>query len=455
MALYSYVSGTTRTGEYHAADGTPDGFSAGPASVRSSGNTRAAFRGANIIGTQSSTVYEPGGSCTVTCTITYTTKPDSLTWRASTPADWQYASDSSNGTTSQPQSGWTGDVTPLEWVFPKAAIPDSPFSFSFTLNNIPANKSGTKSIESNIVSWLGDTQEDVTVTPSPLNITGPAQTATLTMVVVGNGAVMPVPGTHEVPLNLPQNISATADANWHFANWTLTGGTTVADANDANTTITLTADGTLIAHFVEDGKFQVMVESGTGDGDYHAGDTVSITADAAAPGTEFAGWTSADGVAFADAAALSTTFVMPAKNVTVTANHRITVATLTMVVVGNGAVSPAPGTHEVPLNVPQNIAATADANWHFVNWTLTGGATVAEPDAANTTATLSANGSVSAIFEENPKFQVLVENGSGGGEYYAGATVKITADAAAPGQEFAGWSSDDGAISCQLPRLSI
>jgi len=53
-----------------------------------------------------------------------------------------------------------------------------------------------------------------------------------------------------------------------------------------------------------------------------AGDTVTITADEPAPGEVFDGWTGTDGVTFADASSPTTTFVMPAKDVTVTANYK-------------------------------------------------------------------------------------------------------------------------------------
>ncbi|NMA46381.1 MAG: hypothetical protein GX945_07460, partial [Lentisphaerae bacterium] len=307
-------------------------------------------------------------------------------------------------------------------------------------------------------------------------------TATLTMAKVGEGAVTPAEGAHEIALNEPQAITATPAANRHFVewaatdgatvaepnkanttvklskdatvtahfaenrkcqltvsggsgsgsyyvgetvpikadeppanryfvNWTATGGATVAEPSKANTTVTLTADGKVTANFAEDAKYLVTVESGSGSGSYYAGATVEIIADAAPVGKEFSGWTSTDGVTFAKANATTTTFVMPAKAVTVTANYRTTHATLTMAKVGEGAVTPAEGAHEVPLNVPQAITATPAANRYFVNWTATGGATVAEPNKANTTVTLTADGKVTANFAENEKYLVTVENG--------------------------------------------
>ena len=67
--------------------------------------------------------------------------------------------------------------------------------------------------------------------------------------------------------------------------------------------------------------YEVTVENGTGDGMYAAGATVTITADQAPEGKEFAGWTSED-VELADADSAVTTFVMPEHAVTVTATYQ-------------------------------------------------------------------------------------------------------------------------------------
>ncbi len=67
--------------------------------------------------------------------------------------------------------------------------------------------------------------------------------------------------------------------------------------------------------------YQVTVENGSGSGDYKAGAEVTITADEAPEGQVFDKWVS-DDVTFADAESESTTFVMPEKDVTVTAVYR-------------------------------------------------------------------------------------------------------------------------------------
>ena len=70
-----------------------------------------------------------------------------------------------------------------------------------------------------------------------------------------------------------------------------------------------------------DSWYTVVVKSGKGGGDYAQGATVTIKANAPASGKRFKTWTTEDGVKFANATASGTTFVMPAKNVTVTATY--------------------------------------------------------------------------------------------------------------------------------------
>lgn len=115
-----------------------------------------------------------------------------------------------------------------------------------------------------------------------------------------------------------------------FANWTTTtAGVTLANANTATTTFVMpSANVTVTANFSggagtnPDGTYTVTVNNGTGGGNYQAGATVTITANAAPTGQTFTNWTTTTtGVSFANANSASTTFVMPSSNVTVTANY--------------------------------------------------------------------------------------------------------------------------------------
>lgn len=72
---------------------------------------------------------------------------------------------------------------------------------------------------------------------------------------------------------------------------------------------------------IVDAVYDVTVVDGTGSGKYSEGQKVVIKANDKS-GYTFTGWSSTDGVAFADASLKETSFVMPAKGVTVTANFR-------------------------------------------------------------------------------------------------------------------------------------
>ena len=74
--------------------------------------------------------------------------------------------------------------------------------------------------------------------------------------------------------------------------------------------------------YEEGPSYAVTVSNGTGSGDYAAGATITITADAAPSGKVFDRWTTGNGVDFADATASTTTFTMPANDVTVTATYK-------------------------------------------------------------------------------------------------------------------------------------
>jgi len=65
--------------------------------------------------------------------------------------------------------------------------------------------------------------------------------------------------------------------------------------------------------------YSVIVSGGTGGGSYSPGVTVTVTANLVPQGMTFSSWSGSGDIVFADADAASTTFVMPAQTVIVTA----------------------------------------------------------------------------------------------------------------------------------------
>ena len=88
---------------------------------------------------------------------------------------------------------------------------------------------------------------------------------------------------------------------------------------------------------IVDAVYDVTVVDGTGSGKYSEGQKVVIKANDKS-GYTFTGWSSTDGVGFADASSKTTSFTMPAKGVTVTANFRSNGSG------GSGGVVPSGGT---------------------------------------------------------------------------------------------------------------
>ena len=124
----------------------------------------------------------------------------------------------------------------------------------------------------------------------------------------------------------PVSIFATAPAGKRFVRWTSDDGVVFANATSAETTFTMPAKPVTVTAVFENIDYTVTVTDGTADKTTaHYGDTVSITAGEAAEGKVFDKWTcETDGITieFASATSASTTFTMPAGDITVKANYR-------------------------------------------------------------------------------------------------------------------------------------
>lgn len=95
-------------------------------------------------------------------------------------------------------------------------------------------------------------------------------------------------------------------------------------------------------------KYKVVVNGGSGSGDYVAGEIVPINAYARADGTVFDKWTSSSyGVGFVNQTSISTTFTMPANNVVIDANFKV----------GGGSSSSVSGNYR---NTRRNTTTTVD-----------------------------------------------------------------------------------------------
>ncbi len=156
---------------------------------------------------------------------------------------------------------------------------------------------------------------------SSANTATPAATPSTYLVTVNSGT-----GSGDFAEGATVSITAGApETGKVFDKWTTTDGVTFADENTATTTFVMPAKAVTVTATYKDAPvttYAVTVNSGTGGGNFAEGATVTITANAPATGKVFDKWKTSDGVTFANANNATTTFVIPAKAVTVTATYK-------------------------------------------------------------------------------------------------------------------------------------
>lgn len=76
----------------------------------------------------------------------------------------------------------------------------------------------------------------------------PTTTYTLTIASTAGGSVTPAIGAHTYDAGVVVNLTATPDSGYHFVDWTGNVGT-IANVDDATTTITMNGDYTITANF--------------------------------------------------------------------------------------------------------------------------------------------------------------------------------------------------------------
>ncbi len=174
---------------------------------------------------------------------------------------------------------------------------------------------GGKTVDTNTLTVTQGTQAALSITGAPATIyNGDSFTLTVSG-GSGTGAV-----TWEIisgPATVDTNGKVTATGTGEIQIKAVKAADT--DYTQAEATITLNA---VARPTPPPTKYLVSVSGGIGGGEYAEGDTVTITATVPS-GQRFTGWTvNEGGVTLADASSATTTFTMPAQNVTVTANFQ-------------------------------------------------------------------------------------------------------------------------------------
>jgi Leucine-rich repeat (LRR) protein len=291
---------------------------------------------------------------------------------------------------------------------------------------------------------------------------------TLTMAVTGSGSTSPAVGQHTYAAGTVVSIIATPAGGYYFVNWTGNVGT-VANVNGASTTITMSEDYSITANFEVAVSYTLtMAVAGSGSTNptvgqhtYAAGTPVSIVATPAG-GYSFVNWTAPAG-SFTNASSASTTFTMPAQDITITAHFEEGPPfppgqyTLTMAVAGSGSTSPTVGQHTYTAGTPVSIVATPAGGYSFVNWTAPAGS-FTNASSASTTFTMPAQDvTITAHFAVIPpsQYSLTISSTAGGsvttpgeGTFIrnAGTAVNLAATPAG-GYAFVNWTGNVGTIA--------
>ena len=238
--------------------------------------------------------------------------------------------------------------------------------------------------------------------------------------------------------------TAPTAAGYTFEGWYKE--TTCTNAFDFNTTITEST--ILYAKWTEipEEKFTITIATnGNGTVNLNSSELIgksgkSITA---TPGTgyQFDGWEATGGAAVADENA-ATTIITATADGTVTANFSEIIRTINVATANanHGSVSPATVTAGI-ATASSNIIAEPKAGYKFVNWTATNGITIGNASNATTNITkATANGTVTANFQETKYTITIFADGTTSTTTQAGEINDVTINASAPqGYQFIGW----------------
>ncbi|MCL2140493.1 MAG: InlB B-repeat-containing protein, partial [Dehalococcoidia bacterium] len=243
---------------------------------------------------------------------------------------------------------------------------------------------------------------------------------------------------------------------------------------------------TLYAVWQESGKYTVTVNGSyaatTGAGSYGQGANVTINA-GTRDGYTFSGWTvTVGGVTLASSSSATTTFTMPANDVTVTANWTQAPAPTTYTVTYNGngnsggsvpVDSASPYTAGSTVTVIGNTGNLVKTGYTFLGWAdaddyvtrIALGSLVGRTAqyVAGSTFTINSNTTLYAVWQAETETTYTVTyngNGNSGGSvpvdsaspYTAGSTVTVignTGNLVKIGYTFLGWSTNQSATTAQ------
>ena len=274
------------------------------------------------------------------------------------------------------------------------------------------------------VNWTG-TGGFTTTDTNPLTVTNVTSAMTITANFTHNTADLTVnangtgtaifTGVNPVNTVTAIPIAATAAANYHFVNWTVASGSaTIAGPTAASTAVTLTggdaSEVTVTANFAVNTNKVTFVAGLNGSilgnkvQTIGYGDNCDSVTAVPNDNYRFKDWT---GVATPVVDPENLTVTGVTSTMTITANFAHNTATLTMANDGRGTAK-FTGVNPVNTATAIPITATPNASFAFVNWIPdSGNATIANPNSASTTVTLTNDATVTANFQTSTSLTLL------------------------------------------------
>ena len=253
---------------------------------------------------------------------------------------------------------------------------------------------------------LPDATQSFTLTVTAATIAPTITSANSTSVVAGTGGMFQVNATGTTPISYSLS-GASAGVTINGTNGLITvAGTvpantytfTVMASNgtfpDATQSFTLTVTAAGVA------TYTLTVTNGAGSGTYAAGATITIVANTPPAGQRFKAWVvNSGGVTLGNPLAASTSFVMPARAVTVAATYEPLPVIYTITVQNDGHGTASANVNSAAQGVTISLTATPNSGYRFKEWqVINGGVTITNHQFIMP----AQNVTVKAIFENLP-----------------------------------------------------
>ena len=248
-----------------------------------------------------------------------------------------------------------------------------------------------------------------------------------------------------------QGTSVTITANdptigQRFTGWTIEGISGL-DTTQRSLTFNMPANAVTATANYEDIEYTVTVNGGTVDkAKAKYGETVTITA-TVPTGKKFVEWTSESGSIFTDKTNVTTTFTMPAEDVTVEATFEDEMYRVDVI---NGTATPETAKYQEEVTVKAN---EPDTDMYFNKWEVTGLDTTGM-DLTKTEIKFNmpaGNVTFKATYLSVPKYGIIMVDGTKDKEVAKeGETITITANPAPTGKVFDKWTCETAGVTIEF-----